>query len=28
MTTGEVDEDWAQRHHAKWVEAERRSALP
>jgi formate dehydrogenase subunit gamma len=28
MTTGEVDEDWARRHHAKWVEAERRSALP
>ena len=23
MTTGEVDEDWARRHHAKWVEAER-----
>jgi formate dehydrogenase subunit gamma len=27
MTLGEVDEDWARRHHAKWVEAERRSAL-
>ena len=21
--TGEVDEEWALRHHAKWVEAER-----
>jgi formate dehydrogenase subunit gamma len=20
MTTGEVDEDWARRHHAKWIE--------
>ncbi len=27
MTTGEVDEAWARKHHAKWVEAERRSAL-
>ena len=25
MTTGEVDEAWARRHHAKWVEGERRS---
>ena len=25
MTTGEVDEDWARRHHPKWVEAERRA---
>ena len=24
MTTGEVDEEWARKHHAKWVEAERR----
>lgn len=23
MTTGEVDEAWARKHHAKWVEAER-----
>jgi formate dehydrogenase subunit gamma len=23
ITTGEVDEEWALRHHAKWVEAER-----
>lgn len=23
ITTGEVDESWARRHHAKWVEAER-----
>ena len=23
MTTGEVDEAWARRHHAKWVDAER-----
>lgn len=23
MTTGEVREDWARRHHAKWVERER-----
>jgi len=28
MTTGEVDEAWAQTHHAKWVEAERMSSLP
>ncbi len=27
MTTGEVDEAWAQRHHAKWVEAERASSV-
>ncbi len=27
MTTGEVDEAWARKHHAKWVEAEHRSAL-
>jgi formate dehydrogenase subunit gamma len=27
MTTGEVDEGWARRHHAKWVEAERRRTL-
>ena len=26
MTTGEVDEEWARKHHAKWVEAERRSS--
>ena len=25
MTTGEVDEDWARRHHPKWVEAQRRA---
>jgi len=24
MTTGEVDEAWARKHHAKWVEAEHR----
>jgi formate dehydrogenase subunit gamma len=28
ITVGDVDEDWARRHHRKWVEAERRSALP
>ena len=28
MTTGEVDEEWARSHHAKWVEAERASTLP
>ncbi len=27
MTTGEVDEDWARKHHAKWVEAERIASL-
>jgi formate dehydrogenase subunit gamma len=27
ITTGEVDEAWAQRHHPKWVEAERASSL-
>ena len=27
MTNGEVDEAWARKHHAKWVEAERRSVL-
>ena len=27
MTTGEVDEDWAKKHHAKWVEAERLASL-
>ena len=27
ITVGDVDEDWARDHHAKWVEAERRSAL-
>ena len=25
ITRGEVREDWAERHHAKWVEAQRRS---
>jgi formate dehydrogenase subunit gamma len=25
ITTGEVDEDWARAHHAKWVETERTS---
>lgn len=25
ITTGDVDEEWAARHHAKWVEAERAS---
>ena len=27
MTTGEVDESWARKHHAKWVEAENRPPL-
>jgi len=27
ITVGDVDEDWARGHHAKWVEAERRSTL-
>jgi formate dehydrogenase subunit gamma len=27
ITTGEVDEAWARKHHAKWVETERRAAL-
>ena len=27
ITTGEVDEAWARKHHAKWVESERRAAL-
>lgn len=27
ITTGEVDEAWATKHHAKWVEAERGSTL-
>ena len=27
ITTGEVDEAWARKHHAKWVEAERRAPL-
>ena len=27
MTTGEVDEDWARKHHAKWVEAERLASV-
>ena len=27
MTTGEVDEAWARRHHAKWVDAEPPSTL-
>lgn len=26
MTLGDVDRDWARRHHPKWVEAEERSA--
>ena len=28
ITTGEVDEAWAARHHAKWVEAERAGPRP
>ena len=27
MTTGEVDESWARKHHVKWVEAENRPPL-
>jgi len=27
ITTGEVDESWARKHHAKWVEAENRPPL-
>jgi formate dehydrogenase subunit gamma len=27
ITTGEVDEAWARKHHAKWVDTERRAAL-
>jgi formate dehydrogenase subunit gamma len=27
MTVGDVDEDWARRHHRKWVEAEEPTAL-
>jgi formate dehydrogenase subunit gamma len=27
ITIGDVDEGWARRHHRKWVEEERRSAL-
>jgi formate dehydrogenase subunit gamma len=27
MTTGEVDESWARKHHAKWVETENRPPL-
>ena len=27
MTTGEVDEAWARKHHAKWVETENRPPL-
>jgi formate dehydrogenase subunit gamma len=28
MTTGEVRVDWAERHHRKWVDEERRSGRP
>jgi cytochrome b subunit of formate dehydrogenase len=26
MTLGDVDETWARKHHAKWVEPERAAA--